>query len=96
MTTLMQDAARENRAMSFRVKAVGRELTRYGLVLAVGWIGLMKFTTHEAEGIRPFVANSPLMSWGYPIKAPYATSTTQRAPVSLGFAFQLRTFLERQ
>ena len=25
----------------------------------------MKFTTYEAEGIRPFVANSPLMSWVY-------------------------------
>jgi uncharacterized membrane protein YkgB len=29
----------------------------------VGWIGLMKFTGYEAEGIRSFVANSPLMSW---------------------------------
>ena len=25
----------------------------------------MKFTAYEAEGIRPFVANSPLMSWVY-------------------------------
>src|SRR3954465_15965016 len=25
----------------------------------------MKFTGYEAEGIRPFVANSPLMSWVY-------------------------------
>ena len=51
--------------MSSEVEAVGRELTRYGLVVVVGWIGLMKFTTYEAEGIRPFVANSPLMSWVY-------------------------------
>ena len=51
--------------MSSRVEAVGRELTRYGLVVVVGWIGLMKFTTYEAEGIRPFVANSPLTSWVY-------------------------------
>src|SRR5262249_26408719 len=65
MTTLMQDTAHEKRAMSSQVKAVGRELTRYGLVVVVGWIGLMKFTTYEAEGIRPFVANSPLMSWVY-------------------------------
>jgi uncharacterized membrane protein YkgB len=47
------------------VEALGRELTRYGLVVVVGWIGLMKFTTYEAEGIRPFVANNPLMSWVY-------------------------------
>ena len=63
--SLMQDTAHEQRAMSSQVEAVGRELTRYGLVVVVGWIGLMKFTTYEAEGIRPFVANSPLMSWVY-------------------------------
>jgi uncharacterized membrane protein YkgB len=51
--------------MSTRVAAVGRELARYGLVVVVGWIGLMKFTAYEAEGISPFVANSPLMSWVY-------------------------------
>ena len=51
--------------MSSQVEAVGRALTRYGLVVVVGWIGLMKFTTYEAEGISPFVANSPLMSWVY-------------------------------
>src|SRR5262249_23740810 len=67
MTTLMQDTAHEKRAMSSQVEAVGRELTRYGLVVVVGWIGLMKFTTYEAEGISPFVANSPLMSWVFHI-----------------------------
>jgi uncharacterized membrane protein YkgB len=65
MTTLMQDTAHEKRAMSSQVEAVGRELTRYGLVVVVGWIGLMKFTAYEGEGISPFVANSPLMSWVY-------------------------------
>jgi uncharacterized membrane protein YkgB len=47
------------------VEAVGRELARYGLVVVVGWIGLMKFTAYEAEGIRLYVTNSPLMSWVY-------------------------------
>jgi uncharacterized membrane protein YkgB len=65
MATLMQDTAREPRAMSSRAEAAGRELARYGLVVVVGWIGLMKFTAYEAEGIRPFVANSPLLSWVY-------------------------------
>src|SRR5436305_14327463 len=65
MTTLVQDTAREQRALSPRVEAVGRELARYGLVVVVAWIGLMKFTAYEAEGIRPFVANSPLLSWVY-------------------------------
>lgn len=38
-------------------------LLRYGLVLVLGWIGAMKFTAYEAEGIQPLVATSPLMSW---------------------------------
>src|SRR5919199_3041594 len=65
MTTLMQVTAHEKRAMSSRVEAVGRELARYGLVVVVAWIGLLKFTAYEAEGIRLYVANSPLLSWVY-------------------------------
>ena len=65
MATLMQDTAHERLAMSSRVEAAGRELARFGLVVVVGWIGLMKFTAYEAEGIRLYVTNSPLMSWVY-------------------------------
>ena len=65
MTSLMQETAHEKKAMSSQVEAVGRELTRYGLAVVVAWIGLMKFTNYEAEGISGFVANSPLMSWVY-------------------------------
>ena len=65
MATLMQDTAHEKSSLSSQVEAVGRGLARYGLVVVVAWIGLMKFTAYEAEGIRPFVANSPLMSWVY-------------------------------
>jgi uncharacterized membrane protein YkgB len=61
----MQETAHEQRATSSQVEAAGHELARYGLVVVVAWIGLMKFTAYEAEGIRPFVANSPLMSWVY-------------------------------
>jgi uncharacterized membrane protein YkgB len=57
--------AQEKSPLSSGVEAVGRELARYGLVVVVGWIGLMKFTAYEAEGVRPFVANSPLMNWVY-------------------------------
>jgi uncharacterized membrane protein YkgB len=68
MATLMQalqHTSHEHRAMSSRVEAVGRDLARYALVVVVGWIGLMKFTAYEAEGIRLYVSNSPLMSWVY-------------------------------
>jgi uncharacterized membrane protein YkgB len=65
MATLMQDTAHDQMATSSRVEAAGRELARYGLVVVVAWIGLMKFTAYEAEGIRSFVAHSPLLSWVY-------------------------------
>src|SRR5262249_53623913 len=65
MATLMQDTFHPKRSLSFQGEAVGPALARYGLVVVVGWIGFMKFTGYEAEGIRPFVANSPLMSWVY-------------------------------
>ena len=58
-------AAHEKSSLSSRAEAIGRELARYGLVVVVGWIGLMKFTAYEAEGISRYVANSPLMSWVY-------------------------------
>lgn len=38
---------------------------RYGLVVVIGWIGAMKFTAYEANGIHPLIANSPLMAWLY-------------------------------
>jgi uncharacterized membrane protein YkgB len=47
------------------IEAVGRHSIRYGLVLVLLWIGAMKFTAYEAEGIAGLVSNSPLMSWAY-------------------------------
>jgi uncharacterized membrane protein YkgB len=58
-------AAHEKNPLSSRTEAAGRELARYGLVVVIAWIGLMKFTAYEAEGIRLYVTNSPLMSWVY-------------------------------
>ena len=51
--------------MAERLKRIGTHLTRYGLVIVLLWIGGMKFTAYEAEGIKPLVANSPLMGWVY-------------------------------
>ncbi len=38
-------------------------LLRWALVVIFLWFGGMKFTAYEAEGIAPFIAHSPLMSW---------------------------------
>ena len=45
----------------------GGLFARYGLVIVIGWIGLLKFTSFEAHGIESLVANSPLMNWLYGI-----------------------------
>jgi len=49
------------------VQMAAAYLLRYGLVLVIAWIGLMRFTAYEAAGIQPLVAHSPLMSWVYAI-----------------------------
>ena len=51
--------------MGSRLEAIGSLVLRYGLVLVIGWIGLMKFTAYEAYGIQPLVAHSLLLSWMY-------------------------------
>jgi uncharacterized membrane protein YkgB len=43
----------------------GKKVTRFGIVVVFLWIGGLKFFTYEADGIVPFVANSPFMSFFY-------------------------------
>lgn len=43
--------------------ALGRLLLTLTLAVIFLWIGAMKFTTYEAEGVAPFIANNPLISW---------------------------------
>ena len=57
-----------------RIEMAGQFLLRYGLVLVLGWIGAMKFTAYEAEGIRPLIETSPLMRWMYGIFSLQAAS----------------------
>src|SRR5947209_13108163 len=51
--------------MGDRLKSIGMYVARYGLAIVLLWIGGMMFTAYQAVGIRPLVANSPLMSWVY-------------------------------
>jgi len=45
-------------------------LIRVSIFIVMAWIGGLKFFQYEADGIVPFVANSPLMSFFYSKKAP--------------------------
>jgi uncharacterized membrane protein YkgB len=47
------------------IAAIGGGILRYGLVGILLYLGTFKFTLTEAEGIRPFLETSPLMSWLY-------------------------------
>lgn len=48
-----------------RLDGVGIAVTRIGLIVVLVWIGCLKICRYEAEGIVPFVANSPLLSFVY-------------------------------
>ena len=56
-TKLFETAARADR--------VGVAVARWGLVVVLVWIGGLKVYQYEADGIVPFVANSPFMSFFY-------------------------------
>ncbi|MES2457999.1 MAG: DUF417 family protein [Bacteroidota bacterium] len=42
-----------------------KSVLRFGIVIVFLWIGGLKFFTYEADGIVPFVANSPFMAFFY-------------------------------
>lgn len=49
---------------------LGVNLIRAAVLIVFVWIGGLKFWNYEAEGIVPFVANSPFMSFFYAKHAP--------------------------
>lgn len=46
-----------------RTERLGMAVTRAGLIIVLLWIGVLKVVPYEADGIIPFVANSPTMSF---------------------------------
>jgi uncharacterized membrane protein YkgB len=46
-------------------ESAGVNISRYGLVVTLLLIGILKFTTSEADGIQPLVIHSPFLSWMY-------------------------------
>ena len=57
-----------------RDEGAGAELRAFAANLMVAalaviflWIGAMKFTSYGAQSMAPFVMNSPLLSWMFPV-----------------------------
>ena len=47
------------------LESAGVNVSRYGLVVTLLLIGILKFTASEADGIQPLVVHSPFLSWMY-------------------------------
>jgi len=83
----------------------GKKAVRFSIVIVFVWIGALKFFTYEADGIVPFVANSPFMSFFYDHPSDYKTHinkegefvaenhTWHEANNTYGFAKGLGVFL---
>lgn len=52
------------------MQKIGYGMIRVAILVIFVWIGGLKFWNYEAEGIVPFVANSPFMSFFYNEEAP--------------------------
>ncbi|MCH4148041.1 MAG: YkgB family protein [Prevotella sp.] len=52
------------------LKGFGLNFIRVAIFVVFVWIGGLKFAHYEADGIVPFVANSPFMSFFYDKEAP--------------------------
>jgi uncharacterized membrane protein YkgB len=61
-------------ASSDYLEKLGIHISRYGLVVTLLLIGILKFTAAEAQGIQPLVAGSPPMFWLYHIFSLQAVS----------------------
>lgn len=84
---------------------LGKKAVRFGIVVVFLWIGGLKFFTYEADGIVPFVAHSPFMSFFYHHPADYKTHANKEGDLipgnhqwnidnnTYGFAYGLGIFL---
>ena len=67
--------------LAARADRVGLAVTRVGLVVVLVWIGGLKVYKYEADGIVPFVANSPLISFFYADANNYKAHTNPEGAV---------------
>ena len=75
---------------------IGIALTRAGLIVVLLWIGGLKVFEYEADGIVPFVANSPTMNFFYKYPAPeykaHMNAEGQLVPANRAWHQENRTY----
>ncbi len=80
-----------NTEPGYMLERIGAAVIRYGLVAVLLWVGMLKFTAYEAEGIQPFVANSPFFSWAYSVMSVQAFAMVLGViEITLGVLIALR------
>jgi len=65
MKTKLQNLFMAALTLAASTQKLGVNLIRVAILVIFVWIGGLKFWNYEAEGIVPFVANSPFMSFFY-------------------------------
>ena len=55
-------------------ESAGQYFIRYGLVLVLVWMGLLKYTGFEAAAIEPMINSHPMLVWLYTVFSVQATS----------------------
>jgi len=73
--TIVRTSAETASETGARIHRLGATVMRYGLALIFFWFGAMKFTSYEATGIAPFIANSPLVGWWHSLLGIQGAST---------------------
>jgi uncharacterized membrane protein YkgB len=83
--------------LAARADRLGVTLTRLGLIVVLLWIGALKVAPYEADGIVPFVANSPTMSFFLKYDAPqykaHMNAEGQLVPANREWHRENRTYL---
>ncbi len=82
--------------LGFTMQNIGANVLRYGLVIILLWVGLLKFTAYEAEAIQGLIANSPLMSWMLGIMSVQAISMLiGSVEIILAIMIAMRSFVPK-
>ncbi|MEO7271752.1 MAG: DUF417 family protein [Vicinamibacterales bacterium] len=78
------------------LRGAGQFVLRYGLVAILLWVGALKFTAYEAEGIEPLVVNSPLFAWAHQAFGLHGLSSLIGVTeIVVGLAIASRSFSSR-
>ena len=78
--TTANDYTQALRTTEATATRLGGTLVRYGLVVVIGWIGLLKFASYEAYGIEPFITGLFATRGSRPTRRTASSPSSRTAP----------------